>query len=108
MTDLDRKLLYGSTELLVLALLSEQPNYGYHIQRELRHRSRHAVQFAFGRVYPMLHQMERRGWVRKRKEGSPKGPPRWMYLITREGRAELRLRRQKWDAYASAMARILR
>lgn len=107
MTDLDRKLLYGSTELLVLTLLARRPNYGYQIRRELRERSRHAIHFAFGRVYPMLHLMERRSWVRKWKQGSPKGPPRWLYAITPAGRAELKLRRQKWDAYASAMSRVL-
>ena len=107
MAELDRKLLYGNTEALVLALLAERPDYGYQIQRELRHRSRHAIQFAFGRLYPMLHRMQRRGWVRSRRVKGVIGPERREYHLTREGRAELALRRRKWKAFYAAMHRIL-
>lgn len=107
-TDLDRKLLYGCAETLVLALLAEESSYGYQVRRTLLWRSRHSIQFAAGRVYAILHLMERRGWVKRRRVKAGPRRERHYYDITRDGRSELKLRRHKWQAFSSAVDRVLR
>ena len=53
-------MLHGNAETLVLALLAEKPQHGYQIRKKLAARSQHYFQFAFGRLYPLLAEMEQR------------------------------------------------
>lgn len=59
-------MLHGNAETLVLALLAEDEQYGYRMRKDLATRSHHYFQVAFGRLYPLLAAMERRGLVRAR------------------------------------------
>ncbi len=103
---LERTMLHGNAETLVLALLAWQPQHGYQIRKELAARSQHYFQFAFGRLYPLLAAMEQRGLVTSRLEKS--GRARRNFTITGKGLAELRLRKQKWHQFSAAMDRILK
>lgn len=102
---LERTMLHGNAETLVLALLARQPQHGYQIRKELAVRSRHYFQFAFGRLYPLLAEMEQRGLVTSRLVKS--GRARRIFTLTAKGLAELRLRKQKWHKFSEAMDRIL-
>jgi DNA-binding PadR family transcriptional regulator len=105
---LERKMLHGNAETLVLALLARQPQHGYQIRKELAARSQHYFQFAFGRLYPLLAAMEQRGLVTSRLVRAGKSHERRSYTITAKGLAELRLRKQKWRQFSAAMDRILK
>lgn len=81
---LERTMLHGNAETLVLALLARQPQHGYQIRKELATRSQHYFQVAFGRLYPLLAAMEQRGLVtsrllkagKSRKHGTTRSPPK--------------------------------
>jgi PadR family transcriptional regulator PadR len=107
MGELDRQLLSGNAETLLLALLAEGEQYGYHMRQELAARSRHYFQFAFGRLYPLLTSLERRRLVRSRWVKPAGMRERKQYAITALGRTELRVRKQAWRQFSAAMARVL-
>ena len=104
---LERKMLHGNAETLVLALLAEDDGYGYQMRKDLATRSHHYFQFAFGRLYPLLAAMKRRGLVRARWVKAGRSRERKQYEITAKGRAELRERKQRWRQFREAMDRVL-
>jgi len=104
---LERKMLHGNAETLVLVLLAEGEQYGYQIRKELATRSHHYFQLAFGRLYPLLVALERRGFVRARWIKAGKTRQRRHYEITAKGLAELRERKRKWRQFRDAMDRVL-
>lgn len=107
MSDLDRKLLHGSLETLVLRLVAEKDCYGYQIRRELAERSHHYFQVAFGRLYPLLRDLQRRGLVTSHWEKAGKVRQRKHYAITAKGRAELADRTLRWRQFVEATALVL-
>ncbi|HUJ12049.1 MAG TPA: PadR family transcriptional regulator [Verrucomicrobiae bacterium] len=104
---LERKMLHGNAETLVLALLAEDEQYGYRLRKELATRSNHYFQFAFGRLYPLLSALEQRGLVRAHWEKPGKLRQRKHYEITAKGLAELRDRKLRWRQFRAAMDRVL-
>jgi len=103
----DRELLKGSTATVVLAILAEGPLHGYQVAKEMRRRSGDALELGQGVLYPILHRMEDRGLIDGEWEQSTGTPSRKRYRITDLGRAELKARRNEWDAFARAMALVL-
>jgi len=105
---LERKMLHGNAETLVLAMLAEEEHYGYRMRRELAAKSRHYFFVAFGRLYPLLGAMQRRGLVRSRWVRAGKSRQRKHYEITAKGRAELHERKLRWRQFCDAMDHVLR
>ncbi len=103
---IDRTLLSGSAAMLVLQLLAEGDMYGYRITEELSARSQNVFQMKSGTLYPLLHTLEQKGWVRayQQTEG---GRERRYYSITEGGRKALEEKRREWDVYTSAVAEIM-
>lgn len=103
---IDKMLVSGSSAMLVLQLLKEQDMYGYQITEALAARSQNVFEMKSGTLYPLLHQLEQKGWVRayERTEG---GRDRRYYSITDEGRKTLAGKREEWEVYHSAVTRVL-
>ncbi len=107
MKDLDRELLHGNAETLVLALLAEDECYGYQIRKDLALRSHHYFQVAFGRLYPLLRGLEHRGLAKARWVKAGRVRERRHYQITTKGLSELRERKRKWRQFSEAMELVL-
>ena len=105
--DLDRKMLHGCLELLVLGALARQARHGYAIRRDLADRSDAYFTPAFGRLYPLLADLERRGLVRGRNEKAGESRVIRVYTLTARGRQELRFRRTKWKKFSVSVNRVL-
>ena len=105
MTKLDMR--KGSTTVLVLSLLSEEPMYGYQITKELSSRSAGVFEFKEGTLYPALHRMEKDGLVSSYWEVVEEGPSRKYYAITDEGEAALAEKAGNWGKFARALLQIL-
>ena len=61
----------GSAELLVLSLLEDQPRHGYDISKLIRIRSGGALQFHVTSLYPLLHRLEKEGWLEAYSRNTP-------------------------------------
>src|SRR3954469_1572935 len=96
--DLGKDLVAASATPLVLAILAEGDSYGYAIIKRVTELSGGHVQWTDGMLYPVLHRLERQGYVAARWDASDSGRRRKYYRITKEGRAELAAQRQQWKA----------
>jgi PadR family transcriptional regulator PadR len=105
---IERELKRGSLELIVLHLLAPGEAYGYEIASKLAAQTNGALAVTDGTLYPVLYRLERAGYVAVRWETPERGVPRKYYRLTEAGRDELTTLREEWNAFAKAMARLLR
>ena len=106
MDAINPELLRGSLELMVLTTLSDGKKYGYLIQSTLWNSSRETVEMKAGTLYPILHKLEKEGWVRCHWE-SDTGRKRKWYELTAAGRKQLKSRADEWWRYVECLQRIL-
>lgn len=102
-----RELLKGSTDALLLHLISQQPMYGYQIIKELGQRSQGYFRFREGTLYPALHRLERQGLLSSRWERLPNGQERRYYQITPKGKGVLEAKRAEWQGFFTAVNLVL-
>ena len=93
----------GSGELAILSLLAEQPLYGFEIARQIGERTAGALQFTLASLYPLLYEMEKRGWVEGHWQVNQAGRDRRYYRLTAAGRRQLGPLRQEWRAFFQAL-----
>jgi PadR family transcriptional regulator, regulatory protein PadR len=106
-TSIERELKRGSLELIVLHLLEPAEAYGYEIVTKLTTQTNGALGVTDGTLYPVLYRLERAGFVAVRWETPERGVPRKYYKLTPEGGEELARLKHEWNAFASAMAKLL-
>ena len=102
-----QELLKGNTDTLLLALLQDEPMYGYQIVKEVNQRSNGYFAFKEGTLYPALHRLERAGLIEGRWENTPTSVRRRYYLITAKGRQALDDRMREWQRFSRAMDAIM-
>lgn len=93
---LRKELIAASTEPLILALLARGESYGYALIQDITTRSQKRIEWTDGMLYPVLHRMERRGWIESRWGESETGRKRKYYSIRAEGRAMLGQQFSEW------------
>lgn len=97
----------GSTQVLVLSLLAQEPMYGYQIAKELEQRSGGYFDFKEGTLYPLLHRMEKEDLVKGEWQVVEKGPSRKYYSLTPEGRKVLEESAAEWTTFSQRLLKIL-
>lgn len=95
--ELNKDLVAASATPLVLAILAEGDSYGYAIIKRVAELSGGHLQWTDGMLYPVLHRLERQGFVEANWVTSEIGRKRKYYRITAEGRAQLAAQRQQWQ-----------
>ncbi len=103
-----KELIKGSTKNLVLAVLSEGELYGYQILKEIKSRSKDALQFGEGTIYPVLHALEEEGALKSRWEEQESGASRKYYQITTQGRKVLKVAKKDWIDFSEAVNQVLK
>ena len=93
--------------MLILEVLSHEPNHGYRIAQDIKGRSRGVLDFREGTLYPALHKLENEGLVES-YDGLENGRPRRYYRITKSGRGTLVKDRAEWQMLSRAVTRILK
>ena len=96
--EINKDLVAASSTPMVLAILAEGDSYGYAILLRVRELSGGRIEWTDGMLYPVLHRLERLGYVRARWEVAESGRRRKYYQITAPGRAQLAEERQQWQA----------
>ena len=96
--NLSKDLVAASSTPLVLAILAEGDSYGYAIIKRVAELSGGHLQWTDGMLYPVLHRLERQGYVSTKWDASESGRRRKYYRITKEGRVQLAAQRQQWKA----------
>lgn len=104
---IDKGLIGGSTNLLLLSLLDEADRYGYEIIKELELRSEKAFQFKEGTLYPVLHKLENSGFVKSYMAKGDTGKERRYYQITKKGKKQLEEEKEKWKVFSTSINRVI-
>ena len=100
------QLLKGVLDMCLLALISEEPSYGYEMVRKLQNRGLDLV--SDGSIYPLLSRLQRQGLVDGYFEGSSGGPQRKYYRIRNEGDERLDRWREEWGHLTGGVEAVLR
>ena len=95
--DLGKDLVAASATPLVLAILAEGDSYGYAIIKRVTELSGGHLQWTDGMLYPVLHRLERQGYVAAKWRASDSGRRRKYYRLTKEGRTQLDAQRKQWQ-----------
>ena len=104
----ERELLKGSTDSLLLSLISRQSTYGYRIIKELEKSSNGYFQFKEGTLYPALHRLEKAGLLQGKWQRLPGGQERRYYYITPKGQKALVERLAVWQNFSTAVALVMK
>jgi PadR family transcriptional regulator PadR len=108
--DTDRQkadLLQGTLDMLILKVVGLEPTHGYAIAQRLQQMSGAVLQVQQGSLYPALHRLEKRGWVRAEWKASETGREARFYSLTRVGRRQLEEQRAYWDRVSAAISGVL-
>jgi PadR family transcriptional regulator PadR len=101
-------LLQGTLDMLILKVVALGPTHGYAIAQRLQQMSRDVLQVQQGSLYPALHRLEKRGWLRAEWAASDTGREARFYALTRTGRKQLEEERANWDRLSAAITGIMR
>ena len=104
---INKGLMAGSTDMLILCLLEEKEMYGYEMIETLEKRSDHTFDLKAGTLYPLLHSLESAGYITSREVSTESGRVRKYYAITNEGIGFLSSRRQEWEKFSSAVDLVM-
>jgi len=104
--DIGKDLVAASATPLVLAILGEGESYGYAIIKRVGELSRGELRWTDGMLYPLLHRLERKGYVAAVWGRSETGRRRKYYRLTRAGAEHLAQQRRQWQVVDSALRDI--
>ncbi len=96
----------GTLDMLVLQILSLGPAHGYAIAQRIEQISRNVVQVNQGSLYPALHRLELKKWLRSEWRPSETGREAKFYALTRAGEKQLAIEKDSWDRLAGAVKLI--
>ncbi len=102
-----RELLKGSTDPILLCMISKKPMYGYQIIKDLDLMSKGYFQFKEGTLYPALHRLEKAGLIRGKWEKLNNGQVRRYYSITEKGLRALEERMETWRSFSAAINLVI-
>jgi transcriptional regulator len=92
---------------LILRTLALGPNHGWAISERIHQISSKALQVQQGSLYPALHRLERRGWIKARWGASDNNRRAKYYELTTAGRKQLEAEKSQWKKLSAAVAQVL-
>lgn len=93
---ISKALVAASTKPLLLSILLDGETYGYQIIKHMKILSGGHLEWSFGMIYPVLHRLEKDGFIASQWKISDKGRLRKYYRLTDAGRQELDKERAQW------------
>lgn len=105
---IDKDLVAASATPLVLGILADGDSYGYAILKRVHELSRGRMQWKDGMLYPLLHRLERQGYVTATWDSPGDGRRRKHYALTEYGRQTLVEHHRQWSVVADALDQVWR
>jgi PadR family transcriptional regulator, regulatory protein PadR len=101
-----KDLIAASATPLILSILEESESYGYAIIKQVRELSGDELRWTDGMLYPVLHRLERQGYVESYWQMSSTGRKRKYYRIKQTGQAELVEQKRQWEAVDATLRKL--
>jgi transcriptional regulator len=100
-------LVQGTLDMLILKILALQPMNGWAISQRLKQISSEVLGVSDGSLYPALHKLEQRGWIRAQWKSSENNRRAKLYSLTRLGRKQLEKETANWNRVSAAISGII-
>ncbi len=97
----------GTLDLLILKTLAVEHQHGWAISEKVQEISKDVLQIQQGSLYPALHRLERRGWIKAEWGASENNRRAKYYALTKSGRKQLELETEAWRKLTSAVDLVL-
>lgn len=97
----------GTLDLLILKTVALGPQHGWAISQRVQQISRDVLRIQEGSLYPALHRLERRGWLKARWGASENNRRAKFYELTSAGRKQLETEKSAWRKLTVAVAHVL-
>lgn len=107
MTEPRLDLPQGTLDLLILRTLALEPMHGWAISERIHQVSSKVLQVQQGSLYPALHRLERRGWIKAHWGASENNRRAKYYQLTQAGRKQLGTEESEWKKLTAAVAQVL-
>src|SRR6478672_5562460 len=98
----------GEPDMLILKILALQPLNGWAISQRLKQISSDVLGVSDGSLYPALHKLERRGWIRAQWKASENNRHAKFYSLTQLGRRQLEKETANWNRVSAAISGVVR
>jgi PadR family transcriptional regulator len=98
----------GTLDLLILKTLALEPQHGWAISERIQQVSSDLLRIKQGSLYPALHRLERRGWIRAQWGASENNRRAKYYELTKSGRKQLAAEENAWRKLAAAVGQVLK
>ena len=100
-------LLQGTLDMLILKALVAEPQHGWAIAQRIQQVSENVLQIGQGSLYPALHRLEYKGWIRAQWGASENNRKARYYSLTATGRNQLTSELDNWDRLTGAINLVL-
>jgi transcriptional regulator len=97
----------GTLDLLILKTLAHKPQHGWAISERLAQSSGASLIIRQGSLYPALHRLQRRGWIKASWGTSDNNRRAKYYELTKRGRSRLEVEINAWRALSDVIAQVL-
>jgi len=97
----------GTLDLLILKILALEPQHGWAISERVQQISQEVLRIQQGSLYPALHRLERRGWVKAKWGASENNRRAKYYELTKSGRTQLEAEENAWRKLTAAVGQVL-
>jgi transcriptional regulator len=97
----------GTLDLLILKTLALEPQHGWGISERIQQVSSEALRIKQGSLYPALHRLERRGWIKAKWRASEHNRRAKYYELTKAGRTQLEAEESAWRKLTAAVGQVL-
>ena len=103
---LPKDLVAASTTPLILSILNIEESYGYAIIQKVKQLSNDKMEWADGMLYPILHRLEKKGWIEAFWGVAETGRKRKYYRISKTGKQELNIQRENWQQLTTMLYQL--
>ena len=100
-------LVQGTLDMLILKILALEPLNGWALSQRLKQISSEVLGVSDGSLYPALHKLERRGWIRAHWKASENNRRAKFYSLTGLGRKQLEKETANWNRVSAAISGIV-
>jgi PadR family transcriptional regulator PadR len=97
----------GTLDLLILKTVALEPQHGWAISERVQQMSSDALQLRQGSLYPALHRLERKGYIKARWRSTDNNRRAKYYELTAGGRQQLEAQTDAWRKLTAAIGQIL-
>jgi DNA-binding PadR family transcriptional regulator len=101
-----KALIAASTKPIILSILIRGEDYGYQIIQRAKKISGGTLEWSDGMLYPVLHRLEKDGFISSQWKISEEGRYRKYYCLTDKGREELEAEKRQWMSVHSALTKL--